>query len=458
MDLSFDTLNAYLALAAAVVNFAFAVLVMVRTSRSSVYTTFFGICLSIGFWNFCDFMVYISGQPLWPAAGVGNIGFWKYISVVGSGMAVAFVFHFANVLARSERKNRYWITMAYAASSFLAFSSPGALFHPDIKQFVDGVGWNILFAVLLVPFLVWAMILVLRSALRAESADEKNRQLYIFTALVITIFAGLTDLVQKLQIRVPPLGHLGSVIGPSILAIGVFKHRKAYDVLAQEKMKLELLTNVARGVTHEVRNPLTAIKGLVNIQAEYLQSLDTDRIVEYQDILTEEIQRMETILNGFQDFSKPLELERESIDINNLVEKTFKLVILDPLNVWITLDLSRDIPKLQVDPSLLRQVFLNLIKNASEACGKEGELEIRTELSSSWIKISFTDNGPGIAEDVLDRVFEPFFSTKKTGIGLGLSIVRKIMDAHGGQIEVANISPGGGRITLILPTQETGGA
>jgi len=452
MDLSFDTFNAYLALAAVIVNFAFAVLVMVRTSRSSIYTTFFAICLTIGFWNFCDFMVYISGQPLWPPAGEGSIGFWKYISVVGSGMAVAFVFHFANALAKSERKNRYWITIAYVASSFLAFSSPGALIHPNIKQFVDGVGWNILFAVLLVPFLLWSIILVLRCALRAESSEERNRFLYVFTALVITIFTGLTDLVQKLGIPVPPLGHMGSVVGPSILVVGVLRHRKAYDVLAQAQMKLEILSDVARGVTHEVRNPLSAIKGLVNLQANYLKKLDTEKIIEYQSILTEEIQRMEMILAGFQDFSKPLELERESIDINNLVEKTFKLVILDPLNVWITLDLTPDIPKVQADPSLLRQVFLNLIKNASEACGKEGKLEIRTEHSSSWIKISFSDNGPGIPEEVLDRIFEPFFSTKKTGNGLGLSIVRKIMDAHDGQIEVANISPAGGRITLMLPT------
>jgi len=452
MDLSFDTFNAYLALAAVVVNFAFAVLVMVRTSRSSVYTTFFAICLSIGFWNFCDFMVYISGQPLWPPAGAGSIGFWKYISVVGSGMAVAFVFHFANALAKSVQKNRYWITIAYAVSSFLAFSSPGALFHPGIKRFVDGVGWNILFAVLLVPFLMWGIILVLRSALRSESADEKNRQLYIFAALVITIFAGLTDLVQKLNIPVPPLGHIGSVIGPSILVVGVLRHRKAYDVLAQAQMKLDMLSDVAKGVTHEVRNPLSAIKGLVNLQANYLKKLDTEKIVEYQGILSEEIQRMEMILTGFQDFSKPLELERESIDLNNLMEKTFKLVILDPLNVWITLDLSPGIPTVQVDPSLLRQVFLNLIKNASEACGEEGKLEIRTEHSSSLIKISFTDNGPGIPEEILDRIFEPFFSTKETGIGLGLSIVRKIMDAHGGHIEIANMSPEGARITLVLPT------
>ncbi|TNF47165.1 hypothetical protein EP232_03805 [bacterium] len=451
MDLSFDTVNAYLALAAVVVNFAFAVLVMVRTSRSTVSTTFFGICLTIGFWNFCDFMVYASGQPLWPPAGAGSEGFWKYISVVGSGMAVAFVFHFANGLARSVEKNRYWIIISYVASSFLAFSSPGAFIHPGIKRFVDGVGWNLLFVVLLVPFLIWSIILVLRSALRADSLEERNRYLYIFAALFITIFAGLTDLVQKLDIPVPPLGHIGSVIGPSILAVGVFKYRRAYDILAQEKTKLEMLTNVARGVTHEVRNPLTAIKGLVNIQAEYLQNLDTDRIVEYQNILTEEIQRMEMILTGFQDFSKPLELEKESIDINNLVEKTFKLVILDPLNVWITLDLAPDIQKVQVDPSLLRQVFLNLIKNASEASGKEGKLTIRTESSSVHVKVSFTDNGPGIPEDVMGRMYEPFFSTKDTGIGLGLSIVRKIMDAHGGHIEVENVSPNGAKITLVLP-------
>jgi len=106
---------------------------------------------------------------------------------------------------------------------------------------------------------------------------------------------------------------------------------------------------------------------------------------------------------------------------------------------------------IQADPTFLKQVFLNLIKNSAEACGSDGELLIKTEFFSPSLKIIFSDNGPGIPTELLNRIFEPFFTTKATGIGMGLPICHRIIEAHNGRIEVNNLLPKGTQFSIFLP-------
>jgi signal transduction histidine kinase len=103
------------------------------------------------------------------------------------------------------------------------------------------------------------------------------------------------------------------------------------------------------------------------------------------------------------------------------------------------------------DASSLRQVFLNLVKNAMEACGKNGKLTIRTEYIQPWVKITFLDNGTGIPSELIGQIFEPFFTTKTLGMGMGLAISQKIVEAHGGRIEARNAAPGGAEFSVYLP-------
>jgi signal transduction histidine kinase len=105
----------------------------------------------------------------------------------------------------------------------------------------------------------------------------------------------------------------------------------------------------------------------------------------------------------------------------------------------------------QADAVSMKQVFLNLIKNAADACGPDGELIINTEYIHPWVKISFSDNGTGIPEGSLNRIFEPFFTTKSKGMGMGLSICQRIIKTHGGQIAANNILPKGTRFSILLP-------
>ncbi len=289
-------------------------------------------------------------------------------------------------------------------------------------------------------------------SVRLESEEERARLRYILVAFIIAVFTGVTDLVQILNIHIPPLGHLGCVIYSSILAIGVFKHRTAFDILAQMQEKLEFLGEMAAGIAHEIRNPLTSIKGrLKPLMASELKNIDLPNVREYHEIIREEIERLNHILLNFQYFTRPLKIEKESTAIDEVIQKTVKLAETGPINIRIRQELSENSPKVQADAALLKQVFLNLIKNAEEACGSGGELVIKTETLSPWLKLCFSDNGPGIPPENLKRLFEPFFTTKSTGMGMGLAICQRIILAHGGRLEVKNRLPKGTEFTILLP-------
>jgi signal transduction histidine kinase len=434
------TIDAYLALFVVLINLVFAILILVRTSRTALYLIFFFVCLSNMLWNFGDAITSFSGNR-----------FWFYLSLVGSGMLPALMFHFVNVLVLAQRRRANWILMAYTLAGFLALSSFLALFHPGIRVFVDSVYWNILYLILLGPFIFAGMVILITAFNQTKSAEEKSRLLYILIATVIAVMTGLTDLVQLFKILIPPLGHLGCFVYSSILAIGVFKHRKAYDVFVQMRMKIDALSEMAADIAHEIRNPLSSIKGASNLLANELKNLNQPKIQEYHTIIIEEIERLNHILTNFQDLTKPLKIEKDSVSMNEAIQKTVKLAEMGSPNFKIRLELSTKLPIVQADASFLKQVFLNLIKNATEASGPSGELEIKTVSDPPWVKISFSDDGPGIPPELVNRVFEPFFTTKARGMGVGLAICQRIIQAHNGRIEVINRLPKGTQFNIFLP-------
>jgi PAS domain S-box-containing protein len=222
------TLDAYVALLVVLINFVFVILILVRTPRTLFYSIFLFICVANMFWNFGDLMVYFTQNR-----------FWFYLSLIGSGMLPALMFHWVNTIVRPEKKSTFWIVPPYFFSGFLAFSSPLTIFHPKVQWFVDSDIWNLLFLILLGPFLLAGMIMLFYAIRRAKSEDEKSRLRYFFIATLIGVPTGLTDLIQIFKIPVPPLGHIGCLAYSLTLAIGVFKHRRAYDILIQMKGKLE---------------------------------------------------------------------------------------------------------------------------------------------------------------------------------------------------------------------------
>ena len=253
--------------------------------------------------------------------------------------------------------------------------------------------------------------------------------------------------------HVPPLGHVGTVIYTSVLAIGVFRHRVAYDLLVEMRTKLDMLNELAAGIAHELRNPLSSIKGATHLLYEKSGSLTAEKSREYLDLISNEIDRLDGMLTNYRGLIRPIKVEREDVHINNVMEKTVTLMRMNENAPKIEMNLSPEVPLCKFDPQTLRQVFINLIKNAHEACGAEGSLYITTEHTPPTIKITFKDSGKGVPPEILPRIFEPFTSTKANGMGLGLAICRRLIDLNGGTIEAENDN-GGARFTIHLPTGE----
>jgi PAS domain S-box-containing protein len=280
MNLTILTLDAYIALLVVLINFIYAILILVRTPRTIFYSIFLFICVANIFWNFGDFMVFFTGNR-----------FWFYLSLVGSGMLPALMFHWVNTIVRPEKKTTIWIVPPYFFSGFLAFSSPLTILHPKVQWFVDSDIWNLLFLVLLGPFLLIGMIMLFYAIRRAMSEDEKSRLWYFLIAALIGVPTGLTDLVQIFKIPVPPLGHIGCLAYSSILAIGVFKHRRAYDILIQMQANLE--EEALRKSEEKYRTILHSIEeGYFEVDLAGNLTFFTDRLCTFSGYSKEELMGM----------------------------------------------------------------------------------------------------------------------------------------------------------------------
>jgi signal transduction histidine kinase len=433
-----------LALTAALINSAFILLVLTRTARASVYVTFLLNCVAAVIWTLFDFMVLVTDHRF-P---------WYYFSLIGTGFIPALLLHLISALV-GLKNIRGWITASYILCAPLALSSPLALWNSGIKDFVDGNGWDAPFLALLFSSYLAGTIMLTRAIKKAKSKKESSRFRYVLVAMCIGCLFGTICTLWDSDPLISPLGHLGAVIYSSILAISVFKHRAAYDLVTDMRAKLDMLNELAAGIAHELRNPLSSIKGAASLLNDRSGNLTVEKSREYLSIISEEVERLDGILTNYRSLMRPIKIDREPISVNNVIEKTVALMRMGEDALGIELSLSSGIPLCTSDPQTLRQVFINLIQNAREACRPEGRLYIATQYLSPSIRITFTDSGGGIPREILPRIFEPFVSTKANGMGLGLAICRRLVDLNGGAIEAAN-EGGGARITIHLPAGADG--
>jgi signal transduction histidine kinase len=226
---------------------------------------------------------------------------------------------------------------------------------------------------------------------------------------------------------------------------------KQLDERLKRQERLSMLGQMAAWVAHEIRSPLATIKGrahLIKVEAgrdgetyQHAQSIDrASTLIEHivEDIL------------GFSRGNRP---KLKSLSLNSLVEDVLSSYgeAGSRQGVELRSSLEADLPKVKVNEEELRRVMLNLLDNSFEAFKGEGEIEVRTGSEKGWVRLQVWDNGPGIPEDSLNSVFDPFYSTKPKGTGLGLSIVHKIVDDHDGTIEVESGDSKGTLFTIRLP-------
>jgi signal transduction histidine kinase len=231
------------------------------------------------------------------------------------------------------------------------------------------------------------------------------------------------------------------------------------------RSRLAFLGALAGGLAHEIKNPLSAMAINLQMMREDLEDSDQardKRLLRRVAVLDREVTRLEEILEGFLRFARGYSLNLTRQSINNLLRETveFWAARANASGVEVELILGSDLPDVMVDPTYLKQALLNLLNNALEAIlSKKDEDEpnqiiLGSRVRGSSIEILVIDSGPGIPEETARRIFDPYFSTKPTGSGLGLATARRIVEDHTGRLSVESTPGRGTSFKITLPIAE----
>ncbi|CAH2714291.1 Adaptive-response sensory-kinase SasA [Neobacillus rhizosphaerae] len=228
--------------------------------------------------------------------------------------------------------------------------------------------------------------------------------------------------------------------------------RKQTEEVLHRQDKLAAVGQLAAGVAHEIRNPLTSMKGY----AEFLQldEKDPDRM-EFLNIILDEIERVNTIVEDFMVLAKPKVVELEEKNVVPVIKNVVSLLEFEARkkNVSLSFDCNEEIIQIECDENRLKQVFLNFIKNGIEAMPNGGDLHVKTIIQDNNVQISIQDSGVGIPKEKLQKLGEPFYTTKKNGNGLGLMVSFKIIESHNGKVFVESEPNKGTTFNIFLPTK-----
>jgi len=232
----------------------------------------------------------------------------------------------------------------------------------------------------------------------------------------------------------------------------------------EEQQRLAALGTMAAGLAHEIRNPLAGIKGA----AQYLHTTDgppdPEEFADLLGVIVSETDRLAGVVEQFLDYARPMKIHAAETNLSTLTERLVQLIQLRTTNpdVAISVHAPSDLPRVICDEGKIHQVLLNLVRNAIEAVGDEGKVTLRLcrgqvsgrgRQAVEAVEIRVEDDGPGLSREALQKLFIPFYTTKRHGTGLGLPISRRLVEAHGGELNARSGPSGGTRVTVRLPLQ-----
>jgi len=247
----------------------------------------------------------------------------------------------------------------------------------------------------------------------------------------------------------------GESVGQVLILRDLSEIRRLQDEVRRQE-KLAAMGGLAAGVAHEVRNPLSSIKALATFFAG--QFADGSEAREAAAVMVQEVDRLNRVITELLEFSRPTDLKRQPIDIRTLLSRSIQLIEKDATNKAIDIKLytEDDICPVWADPDRLAQCLLNLYLNAIQSMEDGGTLSVRcTAGEAENVNITVSDTGKGITSEQLNKIFDPYFTTKKNGTGLGLAIVHKIIEAHQGHIEVKSTIGQGTSFTMLISCQQS---
>jgi len=247
-------------------------------------------------------------------------------------------------------------------------------------------------------------------------------------------------------------------VGYAIIMRDITESRRTAEKTIESE-RLNALTLLAAGVAHELGNPLNSLNihlQLMERQARKLKGKEGEELQQSIEICRGEINRLDSIVTQFLRAIRPSRPQVQPENINATVEEAVRFFSaeIEARDIVVETELRSDLPLLQLDRNQMKQAFYNVIKNSFEAMRRRGILRIQTDMDESHVRVSFIDTGGGMSAETLSHVFEPYYTTKDSGTGLGLLIVRRIVREHGGELAIESTEGKGLTLTIRLPLKE----
>lgn len=263
---------------------------------------------------------------------------------------------------------------------------------------------------------------------------------------------------RLLSFSVLPLVEAGHIRG-NLVRITDISDRRSREARLRRAENLASLTTLAAGVAHEIKNPLGSIGIHTQLMEKALNKVDfdsRDTVLGYLEVIQEEIQRLNKIVVDFLFAVRPMDIQLEEGNLNQLVSDliSFLRFELEENHIDLSVKLDPNLPLLEIDQKYLKQAIMNIVKNAISAMPEGGTLAISTADTNGTAQLKISDTGVGIPDDVMDKIFEPYFTTKDFGSGIGLTLVYKVVKEHMGDISVDSREGIGTSFTIRLPVPQ----
>ena len=296
------------------------------------------------------------------------------------------------------------------------------------------------------------------NALSQEGAVSRDLEIFYPTNRFINFYS-VPLIIERQSGESEPNGrkidNRGEPVGHAIILRDITETRRS-EQQTLESERLNALTLLAAGVAHEIGNPLNSLNihlQLIEREARKFDGAKRAELQESVEVARAEVNRLDSIISQFLRAIRPTHPQLRPENVNAIVEEAVRFFApeIKDRDIVVEQELRSDLPLIDIDRDQMKQAFYNVIKNSFEAMKARGILRIRTDKDDSHVLIKFTDTGGGISAENLSRVFEPYFTTKTSGTGLGLLIVRRIVREHGGELSIESSEGKGLTLTIRLP-------
>jgi signal transduction histidine kinase len=262
----------------------------------------------------------------------------------------------------------------------------------------------------------------------------------------------------SLELKTDRTDEIGELTHSFNYMVQKLREERELEEKLREAEHLSGIAQLAKGIAHEIRNPLNFISlSIDHIKKKYMPREDEEK-VRFETLIVSikhEIQRLNKLVGDFLEYGKPMRLSLQVIDMGDLISEVLELVRAKAEKDSIIINYSDgNIPKLSVDPELIKTCIFNIILNAFQAMPAGGELTVLTKASNGKAYIVVEDTGIGVAKENMEKLFDPFFSTKSTGLGLGLAMTKRVIEEHGGRADFQSTEGVGSVMTISLPVDE----